>query len=105
MKVTNIGKVVGSEVVQIYVTPSSTTVLSHPIRTLRGFGRAKDLSPGDSAIVEVSLDKQALSYWCVVEERWKIEAGTYGVIVGSDAATIKLQAEIKVNRETFWQGI
>jgi hypothetical protein len=41
--VKNTGQVTGSEVVQIYVTPSSTTKLTHPVRSLRGYAKAKDL--------------------------------------------------------------
>lgn len=105
VKVTNTGAVAGSEIVQIYVTPCSTTQLTHPIRSLRGFGKARDLKPGDSVDVEVKLNKYALSYWCTVESRWKIEKGTYSVIVGSSAESVDLQEEITVPKETYWDGL
>jgi beta-glucosidase len=105
VKVQNTGDVVGSEVVQIYVTPSSTTKLTHPVCALRGYSKAKDVKPGELREVEVKMDKYALSYWCAVQKRWKIEAGTYGVILGRSSEDVLLQAEVKVENETFWDGL
>lgn len=49
----NTGNVTGSEVVQVYVTPSWTTKLAHPIRSLCGYAKAKDLKSID---VDVKMD-------------------------------------------------
>ena len=103
--VKNTGNVTGSEIVQVYVTPSSSTKLTHPVRSLRGFAKAKDIKPGESVKVDVKMDKYALSYWCTVENRWKIEKGTYGVIVGASAESIDLQGEVVVPKETYWDGL
>lgn len=105
VKVENTGPVVGSEVVQIYVTPSSTTKLTHPMRSLKGFTKVKDVNPGQSVVVEVKLDKYALSYWCTVEGRWKIEKGTYHVIVGANAEDVKMTAMVDVTHEAYWDGL
>ncbi|KAG8814210.1 hypothetical protein FRC17_001247 [Serendipita sp. 399] len=103
--VKNSGNVKGSEVVQIYLTPSSSTQLTHPVRSLRGFAKVRDLNPGESAKAEVKLDKYALSYWCVVEKRWKIEKGTYTVVLGKDSETVLLQAELVVPKQVYWDGL
>lgn len=103
--VQNTGSVVGSEVVQIYVSPSSTTKLTHPVYSLRGFAKAKDVQPGKCVEVEVTLDKYALSYWCDVRNQWKIEAGTYKVMVGVSAEKMILTNEVNVEKENYWNGL
>ncbi|KAG8833577.1 hypothetical protein FRC17_010401 [Serendipita sp. 399] len=105
VKVQNTGSVVGSEVAQVYVTPSSTTQLTHPVRSLRGYAKARDIPPGGSTVVDVQLDKYALSYWCIVENRWKVERGSYTVIIGTCAEDVILSQDILVERETFWDGL
>lgn len=105
VKVENTGSIKGSEVVQIYVTPSSTTGLTHPVRKLAGYNKAYDLAPGQCVEVEVVLDKYALSYWCILENRWKVEKGLYGIVVGAGADDVKLTAHIEVAKEQFWDGL
>jgi beta-glucosidase len=105
VKVQNTGEVVGSEVVQLYVTPSSTTKLTHPVRTLRGYAKVKDLKPGEIKEIEVKMDKYALSYWCTIQNRWKIEAGTYGIVLGTSSEDVSLQTEVKISNEMFWDGL
>jgi beta-glucosidase len=87
------------------VTPSSTAKLTHPLWSLRGYGKARDLAPGDSVDVQVNLDKYALSYWCTMENRWKIEKGEYGVLVGASSEDIKISANVEVAKDIFWEGI
>lgn len=103
--VKNTGSVAGREVLQVYVTPSSSTKLTHPLRTLRGYAKTKELAPGESVEVVVSLDKYALSYWCTVENRWKIEKGIYGIVAGACAEDTQLAAQVEVAQTTYWDGL
>ncbi|KAG8854733.1 hypothetical protein FRB91_003186 [Serendipita sp. 411] len=105
VKVENTGPVIGSEVVQVYVTPSSSTKLTHPVRSLRGYTKAHNIPPGGSTTVKVHLDKYALSYWCIVENRWKIEKGKYTVIIGTCAEDTVLSQDIVLEKESFWDGL
>ncbi|KAG8761181.1 hypothetical protein FRC14_006230 [Serendipita sp. 396] len=105
VEVKNTGTTTGSEIVQVYLTPSSSTRLTHPVRSLRGFTKVRDLKPGECAKAEVKMDKYALSYWCIVEKRWKIEKGTYTVLVGKDAENVLLQTELVVPNQMYWDGL
>lgn len=105
VKVENTGPLVGSEVVQIYVTPSSNAKLTHPVRALKGFTKVRDLEPGQSVIAEVNLDKYALSHWCSVEHHWKIEKGTYTIVVGANAEDVAMTEKVEVYREVHWNGL
>ncbi|KIM30941.1 glycoside hydrolase family 3 protein [Serendipita vermifera MAFF 305830] len=105
VKVKNTGAIKGSEVVQIYATPCLTSQLTHPVRRLAGYKKAHDISPGQCVGVEVNLDKYALSYWCISENRWKIEKGVYDIVVGAGADDVKLTAQVEVSKEVYWDGL
>ena len=72
--VRNTGAVAGSEVVQLYITLPSIG-LTTPELQLRGFGKAKDVQPGASVDLTISLDRYAVSYWDAVHSVWAATAG------------------------------
>ena len=105
LTVQNTGCVAGSETAQIYVSPSSATTLTHPTYSLRGFAKAKDLHPGEIVELEIALDKYALSYWCDLRDQWKIEKGSYKVMVGVSAEKMVLTSTVEVTKEYYWNGL
>ena len=105
VRVQNTGGRPGSEVVQIYVTPCSESKATHPVRSLRGYGRTHELAPGESVNVEVKLDKLALSYWNAPHNSWRLEKGQYTVIVGRCADDVLLSQDIEVTKEQYWNGL
>ncbi|KAG6836697.1 hypothetical protein H0H93_004808 [Arthromyces matolae] len=103
--VTNTGSVAGSEVVQLYVVPPSTSSLTHAPLQLKAFAKVRDLQPGASERVQLSLDKYAVSYW---EERfsaWAVEKGAYGVKVGSSSDALNLEATFEISKGFEWNGL
>ncbi|KAK5993956.1 putative beta-glucosidase F [Cladobotryum mycophilum] len=56
-----------------------------PVIQLRDFEKTKELAPGESTTVELSLTRKDLSVWDVVAQDWKIPAvnGAYKVWIGS----------------------
>jgi len=101
----NVGKVSGSEVVQLYVVMPSTSAVTHPSLLLRAFSKAKDLDPMESRNIELTLDKYAVSYW---EERfsaWVVEPGTYGVRVGPSSIDLPLLGEFTLGSGFEWNGL
>ncbi|KAH0830132.1 glycoside hydrolase family 3 protein [Lanmaoa asiatica] len=103
--VTNTGSVSGSEVVQMYVSMPKTSDVTHPPRLLRAFGKAKDLAPGVSERVVLTLDKLAVSYWEDLISRWVIERGEYGLSVGPSSDVLPLTATFVVTKGLEWSGI
>lgn len=103
--VTNTGSVAGSEVVQLYVSMPTTSELTHPPRLLRAFGKARDVAPGASTRVVLSLDKLAVSYWEDRISRWVIERGEYGVSVGPSSDVLPLAATFVVSKTVEWSGL
>ena len=79
VKVTNTGQRSGEEVVQLYLTDEKATT-PRPIRQLEGFERIS-LKPGESRVVEFTLDPRQLSIINDKEMR-VIEPGWFNVAVG-----------------------
>lgn len=102
---TNTGSVAGSEVVQLYVSMPTTSDVTHPPRLLRAFGKAKDLAPGASERVVLTLDKLAVSYWEDRISRWVIERGEYRLSVGPSSDVLPLTATFVVTKGLEWTGL
>lgn len=77
--VTNSGKLAGDEVVQLYITDEKAST-PRPLRQLEGFRRIS-LKPGESKVVEMTLDPRQFS---IINSRDKrvIEPGWFTISVG-----------------------
>jgi beta-glucosidase-like glycosyl hydrolase len=84
--VRNSGKVVGDEVVQLYLHETVSSV-TRPVKELKGFRRIT-LAPGQSTTVQFTLDRDAFSLW---DENMKhvVEPGVFEIMVGADSADLK----------------
>ena len=104
VKVTNTGPVVGSEVVQVYVTLPDIG-LTTPALQLRGFAKAKNVNPGQSQAVKIHLDKYAVSFWDTRRNLWAAKAGTYGLSVGRSSASLSLEGSLVLEKDLEWSGL
>lgn len=102
--VTNTGRIPGSEVVQVYITLPDIG-LTTPKLQLRGFAKARDLKPGDSEKVKITLDKYAVSYWDERKDAWRAPEGTYEISVGQSSDNISLRGELELKKEFEWSGL
>jgi beta-glucosidase len=108
--VTNTGTRRGSEVVQLYVAPTSPR-LARPVKELKAFAKV-ELDPGETKVVELVLDDRSFAYWDpgqpdwqeiaalvpsmtgvtpeAPQDRrargWQLDPGTYRLLVGSSSA-------------------
>lgn len=85
--VVNTGARAGSQVVQVYVHDVESSV-DRPAQELKSFAKVH-LEPGCSATVEMRLDRRAVSFWSVAEQRWKFEAGQVEIRVGFSSRDIR----------------
>jgi beta-glucosidase len=91
--VRNTGSVAGTEVVQLYLRITSSSV-EQPVRELKGFTRVA-LAPGESKHVEFPLGFDELSFYNVESKR-VVEPTTYKVFVGgSSLASKETSFEVK----------
>jgi beta-glucosidase len=89
--VKNTGKVAGSEVAQLYISPPAAT--NEPPNVLRGFEKLK-LNAGESKSVEIVLSRYDLSIWDVERQGWAKMKGTVGVWVGASSRDQRLNGTI-----------
>lgn len=92
--IANVGALDGAEVAQVYVSCKDGNVF-RPQKELKGFAKVF-LKAGESRTVSVSLDDKAFRYFNVKTNRWEVESGIYTISVASDAAHVRLSANIRV---------
>ncbi|KAJ5757920.1 uncharacterized protein N7511_006614 [Penicillium nucicola] len=90
---TNVGPVAGRNVVQIYVDG-----------VLKGFEGVM-LSPGESKVVEIPLDKYAFSEWESGQKSWVVKTRDYVIDVRQDANTVVSSVTHTVNEQIAWNGL
>jgi len=92
---TNVGKVNGSEVPQLYL--GFPAEAQEPPKVLRGFERVY-LAAGESKQVSLVLTQKDISYWNVVNQKWTIASGDYTVWISTSAnnADVKLQGSFHI---------
>lgn len=92
--VENTGKVAGAEVAQVYVGFPDIPEGNEAPRQLKGFERVS-LEPGQTKTLTVKLDAQAFSYWSTGRRAWRIQPGTYRLMVGDSSADILLSKTVQ----------
>jgi len=93
--VTNVGKILGDEVAQLYIRDEVSSV-TRPVKELRGFRRIT-LAPGQTQTVEFTLGPEQLSFLDRDLHR-VVEPGAFKIMVGGnsvDVIEIKLTVEAK----------
>ena len=82
VRVKNIGKMDGSEVVQAYVgLPQS---VEDALWQLKGFSKVT-LKRGESKEVALHLNKRAFSYWDTASHNWKVAKGNTKIAIGNSS--------------------
>ena len=85
--VTNVGKVAGSEVVQVYVHDCEASV-EMPQKQLKGFDKVY-LEPGETKVVSIDLGPDAFRFFDEESMSWKTEPGDFEILVGSASDNIE----------------
>ena len=104
--VANTSDVDAAETVQVYVAPGKAAV-ARPRHELKGF-RKVFLKGGESAEISCDLDERALAYWSEKFDDWRVEAGEYGIEVGTSSrdiagvVTVALDGDGKTEPLTEW---
>lgn len=104
VNVKNIGKCAGKEVVQLYVSAPNNKEMNKPMKELKAFAKTKELKPGESELVTMTVVAADLASFDIATSSWVVDAGKYEFLIGASSRDIraKLEAEaasssVKVN--------
>lgn len=97
--VKNTGKVAGKQVAQVYVT-APKGAYEKPAKELKAFGKTRELKPGESQTLKMTLEKRDLASFDEANSQWKVDAGNYLFQVGTDVESIKGTTTLKVAEYT-----
>jgi beta-glucosidase len=89
--VRNTGERVGTEIVQLYVSPPDPA--GNAPRRLAAWSKVT-LAPGEAKTVALSLDPHVLKNWDSHAEAWRMPPGEYLIHVGGSAEDDRLSAEV-----------
>ncbi|MGL4292605.1 MAG: beta-glucosidase family protein [Bacteroidales bacterium] len=85
--VTNTGKYAGAEVVQLYIRDKKSSV-PRPEKELKGFNKVY-LQPGETKEVAITINKDALSFYCPVKQQWVAEPGVFEAVIAASAEDVR----------------
>ena len=92
--VTNVGRMAGKEVVQLYVAAPQDG-MPRPVHELRGFDKVS-LRAGETKTVTFELDSRAFAYWNKDIHDWYVASGDYGIEVGSSSRDIQYTKKVNI---------
>lgn len=92
---TNTGKCDGAEVAQLYVGLPGAKVF-RPEKELKGFAKVF-LKAGESKEIRIPFDDKTFRYWNVKTNQWEIESGEYKILIGANAADIRLVGRLEIS--------
>jgi beta-glucosidase len=95
LDVTNTGSRAGAEVAELYLGFPSTSAVPEPPKQLKGFERV-ELNPGQTAHVQIVLDRGSFTYWNTAKHDWAVLPGTYKVMAGASSRDIRLRSDFSV---------
>lgn len=95
--VKNIGSLDGAEIAQVYVKDVESTIFREE-KALKGFKKVF-LKAGESAEIEILLDKRSFAFYNTAIDDWYVESGDFEILVGASSRDIRLSEKVKVNSE------
>ncbi len=90
--VTNSGKVVGKEVVQVYVHDHKSALVRPP-KELKGFIKV-ELQPGETKTVSMPLDFRSFAYYHPGFQQWITENGEFDILIGASSGDIRCKQTV-----------
>ena len=95
LTVTNTSGIDGAETVQVYVAPCASKV-GRPYHELKSFAKVF-LKAGESQEISLDLDERDFAYWSTAMNEWHVEAGTYGIEVGTSSRDLVSKLDVDLD--------
>lgn len=92
--VRNVGRRLGSDVVQVYVAPQDPVVV-RPVKQLAGWARVQ-LEPGQRTVARVQLSERSFSRFDMASRTWKVDPGVYDLVISASALDERHRLNVQV---------
>lgn len=89
----NTGERAGSQVLQLYISYPETSVMDHPVKELKAFGKIS-LNAGETGELTLMMHGRDLQCFSATQNRWILENGAYRLLLGTSAQTILYEENI-----------
>lgn len=99
--VRNNGSAAGKESVQLYVAAPDGGLVK-PAMELKAFAKTRELKPGESEVLSMTIDPYTLASFNESASRWETAAGTYNVKFGASCEDIRANAAFKLAKAMTW---
>ena len=96
--ITNTGKRVGKEVVELYVSAPAGG-LEKPARELKAFAKTRELQPGQSETLTMQLSLYDLASYNEATQAWETAAGKYTIGFGANVEDIRVTAPYSLSKQ------
>ncbi len=96
--VTNSGDHKGRETVQLYVAAPGKDMIK-PVKELKGFAKTKELAPGQSETLTITVPRNLLASYNEYYNRWTVEPGTYTLIAAPSSTAPGISTAIGITGE------
>ena len=97
--VKNTGSVAGKEVAQVYVQAPKGR-LEKPAQELKAFAKTRELQPGESQILTMTIPVRDLVSFDEANSQWITEAGTYTFRIGASSRDIRATVSLALKEYT-----
>ncbi|KAK0243159.1 glycoside hydrolase family 3 protein [Armillaria nabsnona] len=102
-KITNSSDIDGREVAQIYIRDVESS-LPRPAKELKGFVKEM-LKAGETKVITVFLDRDALGYYDDRKSGWIAEKGEFVVLVGPSSDDVRMKRSVELKSSFSWVGV
>lgn len=97
--VKNSGSKPGKEVVQLYATAPKGK-LSKPAQELKAFAKTRELQPGESQTLTMTVGTIDLASFDTAKNAWVTDGGSYRLHIGASSRDIRQTVSVKVKGQT-----
>mgnify|MGYP003302225622 FL=1 len=102
LNVKNTGNYPGKEVVQLYVSAPNAEKTNKPAKELKAFAKTKELQPGESVNVTLTVKASELASYNEESSSWIVDEGNYAFLLAASSRDIKatLNADVATSAES-----